>query len=53
MKKIRKTVTLPLNVTEWAEEAVKRGDYAGVRSFSGLIEYLLRIEMKRKNKENR
>lgn len=47
MSKVRKTITLPSDVVEWAEKAVREGEYAGVRSFSGLVEYLLRMEMKR------
>jgi len=47
MNKVRKTITLPLDVVVWAEKAVREGKYAGVRSFSGLVEYLLKTEMKR------
>jgi Arc/MetJ-type ribon-helix-helix transcriptional regulator len=43
--RVKKNITLPIDVVEWAEEAVKGGRYAGVRSLSGLIEYLLRREM--------
>jgi Arc/MetJ-type ribon-helix-helix transcriptional regulator len=45
--RVKKNITLPRDVVEWADRAVKEGKYAGVRSLSGLIEYLLRIEMKK------
>jgi len=45
--RVRKTITLPADVVEWAKKAVKEGRYAGVRSFSGLVELLLRREMER------
>jgi len=44
---VRKSVTLPLDVVEWAEKAIREGRYAGVRSFSALVELLLRREMER------
>jgi len=45
MKRIKKTITLPLELVEWANKAVSEGRYAGIRSFSALIEYLLKKEM--------
>ena len=45
--RVKKTITLPADVAEWAKRAVKEGRYAGVRSLSGLIELLLRREMER------
>jgi len=45
--RVKKNITLPRDVVEWAEETVKVGKYAGVRSLSGLIEYLLRKEKDR------
>jgi len=41
---IKKTITLPKDLTEWAEKVVKEGKYPGIRSLSGLVEYLLRNE---------
>jgi len=46
--RVKKNITLPRDVVEWAEEAVKGGKYAGVRSLSGLIEYLLKKEMEKR-----
>jgi hypothetical protein len=51
MNKVRKNLTLPSDIIEWAEKALDDGKYAGVRSLSGLVEYLLRKEMKKN--ENR
>jgi Arc/MetJ-type ribon-helix-helix transcriptional regulator len=45
--KIKVSITLPQDVVEWGRKAVKEGRYAGVRSFSGLIEFLLRREMEK------
>jgi Arc/MetJ-type ribon-helix-helix transcriptional regulator len=44
--RVKKNITLPPDVVKWAERSVKEGRYAGVRSLSGLIEYLLKREMK-------
>jgi Arc/MetJ-type ribon-helix-helix transcriptional regulator len=44
LKQIRKTITIPEELVEWAERKINNGKYPGVRSFSGLIEYLLRKE---------
>lgn len=44
MERIRKTVTVPKDLIEWAEKEIKSGNYPGIRSLSGLVEYLLRIE---------
>jgi Arc/MetJ-type ribon-helix-helix transcriptional regulator len=43
--KVRVSITLPSDLVEWAKNAVKEGKYAGVRSFSGLVELLLKREM--------
>lgn len=40
-EKIKKTVTLPKDLVEWAEEIIKSGKYPGIRSLSGFIEFLL------------
>lgn len=47
MIRVRKTITLPADVAEWAMKAVREGRYAGVRSLSGLVELLLRKEMEK------
>jgi Arc/MetJ-type ribon-helix-helix transcriptional regulator len=44
MEKTRKTVTLPKELVEWAENAVREGKYPGIRSLSGLVEFLMRNE---------
>ncbi|MEM1528500.1 MAG: hypothetical protein QW503_06590 [Sulfolobales archaeon] len=49
---VRKTVTIPKDLVEWAENAIRNGEYPGIRSLSGLIEYLLRKEMERKVKHH-
>jgi Arc/MetJ-type ribon-helix-helix transcriptional regulator len=49
--RVKKNITLPRDVVDWAEKAVKEGKYAGVRSLSGLIEYLLRKERDREKGE--
>ena len=46
MDRVKKTITLPDDVVKWAKTELDKGAYSGVRSFSGLIEYLLRKEMK-------
>jgi len=33
--RVKKNITLPRDVVDWAEKAVKRGKYAGVRPLSG------------------
>lgn len=48
MDRVKKTITLPRGVVQWAEKEVEKGAYPGVRSFSALVEYLLRSEMSRK-----
>jgi Arc/MetJ-type ribon-helix-helix transcriptional regulator len=45
--KVRVTITLPSDLVEWAKNAVKEGRYAGIRSFSGLVELLLKREMEK------
>jgi hypothetical protein len=45
--RVKKNITLLQDVVEWAEGAIKEGKYAGVRSLSGLIEYLLKREMEK------
>ncbi|MCC6014613.1 MAG: hypothetical protein LM564_02790 [Desulfurococcaceae archaeon] len=45
--KVRVTITLPSDLVEWGKNAVKEGRYAGVRSFSGLVELLLKREMEK------
>ncbi|MEM0245026.1 MAG: hypothetical protein QXM42_07380 [Zestosphaera sp.] len=52
MRHVRKTVTIPRDLVEWAENAIRNGEYPGIRSLSGLIEYLLRKEMERKVKHH-
>ena len=47
MQRVRKTVTIPKDLVEWAENEIKKGTYPGIRSFSGFIEYLLRKERAR------
>jgi Arc/MetJ-type ribon-helix-helix transcriptional regulator len=44
--RVKKNITLPLDMVEWVKEAVKRGKYAEVRSLSGLMEYLLMREVR-------
>ena len=48
LKRVRKTITIPEDLVEWAEREIKDGRYPGVRSLSGLIEYLLRNEKDQK-----
>jgi hypothetical protein len=48
MDRTKKTITLPPDVIKWAEVVIGEGSYPGVRSFSALIEYLLRSEMSKK-----
>lgn len=48
MNRVKKTITLPPDVVKWAEKAIEEATYPGVRSFSALIEYLLRGEMSKK-----
>jgi len=45
--KIKVSITLIQDVVEWGKKVLKEGRYAGVRSFSGLVEFLLRREMKK------
>lgn len=47
MEQVKKTVTIPKDLVEWAENEIKEGKYPGVRSLSGFIEYLLRNEKRR------
>jgi len=49
MSRVKKTITLSTSVIEWGEKAIESGTYPGVRSFSALIEYLLSIEMNKKD----
>ena len=48
MNRVKKKITLPSDVIKWAEKALEEATYPGVRSFSALIEYLLRGEMNKK-----
>lgn len=48
MKNVRKTISLPRELVEWAESIIKSGGYPGIRSLSGFIEYLIRNEKERK-----
>lgn len=48
MNRIKKTITLPSDIVNWATKVVEEGKYPGVRSFSGLIEYLFRKEMSKR-----
>jgi hypothetical protein len=45
--KVKVTITLPPDLVGWGKNAVKEGRYAGVRSFSGLVELLLKREMEK------
>lgn len=47
MKRVKKTITIPEDLVEWANNVIEDGKYPGIRSLSGLIEYLLRNERKR------
>ena len=51
MDRIKKTITLRKDAIEWAEYQIEEGVYPGVRSLSGLIEYLLSSEMRRQKGE--
>ena len=44
MQRVKKTITIPKDLVEWAEKTVKNGKYPGIRSLSGFIEYLIRNE---------
>jgi hypothetical protein len=44
MQRVRKTITIPKDLVEWAEKEIREGTYPGIRSLSGFIEYLLRKE---------
>jgi len=50
MERVKKTLTLPRDLVEWADKAIKKGEYPGIRSLSGFIEFLLRNE-RDKNKD--
>jgi len=45
MDRVKKTITLPIDVVRWADDVIKEGRYAGIRSFSSFVEYLLKKEM--------
>jgi len=45
--KVKVTITLPPDLVGWGKNAVKEGRYAGVRSFSRLVELLLKREMEK------
>jgi Arc/MetJ-type ribon-helix-helix transcriptional regulator len=47
MEQVKKTITIPKDLAEWAEDVIKKGKYPGVRSLSGFIEYLIRNEMEK------
>jgi len=49
--RVRKTITLPKELVEWAENIIRNGEYPGIRSLSGFIEYLIRSERERKKVE--
>lgn len=51
MDRIKKTITLPKDLVEWAKNEIKEGKYPGVRSLSGFMEYLLRNEKTRQRGE--
>ena len=44
MKRVKKTITIPKDLAEWAENIIKNGKYLGISSLSGFIEYLIRNE---------
>jgi len=44
MERVKKTITLPKELVEWAEKTIRSGRYPGIRSLSGFIEFLLRNE---------
>jgi hypothetical protein len=48
MERIKKTITIPRDLAEWAESVIKNGKYPGIRSLSGFIEYLIRNEREKK-----
>jgi len=48
MERVKKTITLPKDLAEWAENVIKSGKYPGIRSISGFIEYLIRNEREQK-----
>jgi Arc/MetJ-type ribon-helix-helix transcriptional regulator len=48
MDRVRKTITLPKDLAEWAENVIKDGKYPGIRSLSGFIEFLIRNEREKK-----
>jgi len=52
MKRVKKTITIPKDLVEWANNVIEEGKYPGIRSLSGFIEYLLRNERKRKERED-
>ncbi len=47
MNRIKKTITLPSELIKWANKAISEGRYAGIRSFSALVEYLLMREIEK------
>ena len=49
-KIVRKTITIPEDLVEWAEDSLRKGNYPGIRSLSGLVEYLLRNEKEKQVK---
>jgi len=52
MERVKKTITIPKDLADWAENVIKNGKYPGIRSLSGFIEYLIRNE-KEGGKRNR
>jgi len=52
MNRVKKTITLPTDLIEWAESAIKEGRYPGIRSLSGFIEYLIRNEKEERCREH-
>lgn len=48
VRRVRKTVTIPRDLVEWVENGIRNSEYPGIRSLSGLIEYLVRNEREEK-----
>uniref|UniRef100_A0A7C4FI89 Uncharacterized protein n=1 Tax=Ignisphaera aggregans TaxID=334771 RepID=A0A7C4FI89_9CREN len=40
-KWVKKTMAIPKDLAEWAENVIKNGKYLGIRSLSGFVEYLI------------
>jgi len=52
MEQVKKTINIPKDLADWAENIIKNGKYPGIRSLSGFIKYLIRNKKKgeRRNK---